>query len=168
LLGRFSIGLPPRSRTRISKLAAAEFAKQMVHMPGVVHSSPPFPADTFQMAKTDDDFHLEYLHLFYVPTFCSAAPRCGSSNDFTLVVSSALILISRWYNFSFNSSHALSSTTDPGNNHFTICQGESLLTKRAFRTYSKEGCWDDLLGFATQCHDTDTAISDISAVAAKL
>jgi hypothetical protein len=29
----------------------------MLHMPGVVHSSPPFPADTFQMAKTDDDFH---------------------------------------------------------------------------------------------------------------
>jgi hypothetical protein len=69
LLGRFSIGLPPRSRTRISKLAAAEFAKQMVHMPGVVHSSPPFLADTFQMAKTDDDFHLEYLHLFYRADF---------------------------------------------------------------------------------------------------
>jgi hypothetical protein len=49
--------LPPRNRTRISKLAAAEFAQQMLHMPGVVHSSPPFPADTFQMAKTDDDFH---------------------------------------------------------------------------------------------------------------
>jgi hypothetical protein len=41
----------------MSKLAAADFAEQMLHMPGVVHSSPPFPADTFQMAKTDDDFH---------------------------------------------------------------------------------------------------------------
>jgi hypothetical protein len=29
----------------------------MLHMPVAVHSSPPFPADTFQMAKTDDDFH---------------------------------------------------------------------------------------------------------------
>ena len=48
-------------KSRISKLAVAEFAKQMLHMPGVIHSSPPFPADTFQMAKTDDYFHCEYL-----------------------------------------------------------------------------------------------------------
>jgi hypothetical protein len=33
-------------------------------MPGVVDSSPPFPADTFKMAKTDDYFHFAYLHLF--------------------------------------------------------------------------------------------------------
>jgi len=93
----------------------------MLHMPGVVHSSPPFPADTFQMAKTDDDFIWNISIYSIVPTLlCSAAPRCGSSNDFTLVVSSALVLISRWYNSSFNSSYALSSTTDPGNNYFTI------------------------------------------------
>jgi hypothetical protein len=65
LLWRLSIRLPPRNRTRISKLAAAEFAKQMLHMPGVVRSSPPFAADTFQMAKTDDNLHFEYIHLFY-------------------------------------------------------------------------------------------------------
>jgi hypothetical protein len=69
MLGRLSIRLPPRNRTRISKLAAAEFAKQMLHMPGVVHSSRPFPTDTFQMAKADDDFHFEYLHLFYRADF---------------------------------------------------------------------------------------------------
>jgi hypothetical protein len=45
--------------TEDGQLAAAEFAKQMLHMPGVVYSSPPFPADTYQMAKTDDDFHCE-------------------------------------------------------------------------------------------------------------
>jgi hypothetical protein len=58
-----------RNRTTISKLAMAELAKQMPHMPGVVHSSPPFPTDTFQMAKTDDDFHFEYLHSFYLAGF---------------------------------------------------------------------------------------------------
>jgi hypothetical protein len=34
-------------------------------MPGVIDSSPPFPADAFQMAKTDDKFHFAYLHSFY-------------------------------------------------------------------------------------------------------
>jgi hypothetical protein len=66
---RFS---PMMRGTLISKLAAAEFAKQMLHMPGVVHSSPPFPADTFQMAKTDDDLRFKYLHLFYLGDFYSA------------------------------------------------------------------------------------------------
>jgi hypothetical protein len=50
----------------MSELAAAEFTKQMLHMPGVVYSSPPFPADTFKMAKTDDYFHFAYFHLFRV------------------------------------------------------------------------------------------------------
>jgi hypothetical protein len=81
---RSRIRLPPRYRTRISKLAVAEFAKQMLHMPGVVHSSPPFPADTFQMAKTDDDFHFEHLHLFY---------RVG----FTLLSCVALRLVKRFH-----------------------------------------------------------------------
>jgi hypothetical protein len=50
----------------MSELAAPEFAKQMLHMPGVVFSFPPFPVDTFKMANTDDDFHFAYLHLFYL------------------------------------------------------------------------------------------------------
>ena len=38
-------------------LATAEFAKQMLHMPGVVHSSPPLAADALQMAEAAHDFH---------------------------------------------------------------------------------------------------------------
>jgi len=53
-------------------------------MPGVVHSSPPFPADTFQMAKTDDDFHFAYLHLFY-------------RVDFTLLSCAALRLVKQFH-----------------------------------------------------------------------
>ena len=90
VFGRLSIRLPRRNRTRISKLATAKFSKQMLHMPGVVHSSPPFPADTFQMAKTDDDFHFEYLHLFYRADFTLVS--CAALRlvkDFTLVVCSA-------------------------------------------------------------------------------
>jgi hypothetical protein len=55
-----------RGKSRISELAAPEFAKQMLHMPGVVYSAPPFPVDTFKMANTNDDFHFEYLYLFYL------------------------------------------------------------------------------------------------------
>ena len=62
----------------------AEFAKQMLRMPGVVHSSPPFPADTFQMAQTDDDFHFKYLHLFY-------------RAEFTLLSCAALRLVKRFH-----------------------------------------------------------------------
>jgi hypothetical protein len=40
-------------------MAAAKFAKQMLHMPGVGPSSPPLVADTFQMAQTNDNFHLK-------------------------------------------------------------------------------------------------------------
>ena len=51
----------------------------MLHMPGVVHSSPPFPADTFQMAKTDDYFHCEYLiviiYLLISPFIASAGNK---------------------------------------------------------------------------------------------
>jgi hypothetical protein len=61
----------------------------MLHMPGVVHSSPPFPADTFQMAKTDDDFHCAYLRLF-------------SRGDFPLLSRAALRLVQR-----FNTSRSL-------------------------------------------------------------
>jgi len=38
-------------------VAAAEFAKQMLHMPGVIGSFPQLVADAFQMAKANDDFH---------------------------------------------------------------------------------------------------------------
>jgi hypothetical protein len=38
-------------------------------MPGVVHSYPPFSADTFQMAKTDNNLHLKYISLFYRADF---------------------------------------------------------------------------------------------------
>jgi hypothetical protein len=48
----------------------AEFAKQMLHMPGVVRSSPPLAADAFQMAKADDDFHIKCLHCT-----CPGLPR---------------------------------------------------------------------------------------------
>jgi hypothetical protein len=46
-----------RDPAPISKVAAAEFAKQMLHMPGVIRSFPPHVADAFQMAKANDDFH---------------------------------------------------------------------------------------------------------------
>jgi hypothetical protein len=35
-------------------------------MPGVVSSLPPLAADTFEMAKTDDNFHIECLTGFVV------------------------------------------------------------------------------------------------------
>jgi hypothetical protein len=34
-------------------------------MPGVVHSSPPFAADAFQMEKADDDFCFNRIHWTY-------------------------------------------------------------------------------------------------------
>jgi hypothetical protein len=46
----------------IDKLAAAEFTKKMLHMPGIVHSYRPLAIDAFQMAKTDDNFHCTCLH----------------------------------------------------------------------------------------------------------
>jgi hypothetical protein len=49
--------LTSTSRRNSGKLAAAEFAKQMLHMPGVVHPPSPFSKDAFQMAKANDDFH---------------------------------------------------------------------------------------------------------------
>ena len=33
----------------------------MLHMPGVVQSSPPLAADAFHMAKADDDFQFKCL-----------------------------------------------------------------------------------------------------------
>jgi hypothetical protein len=42
-----------------SKRATAEFAKQMLHMPGVVHSPLRLAADASQMAKADDDIHFK-------------------------------------------------------------------------------------------------------------
>jgi hypothetical protein len=43
------------------KPATAESAKQMLHMPGVVHAPPRLAADASQMAKADDDSHFESL-----------------------------------------------------------------------------------------------------------
>ena len=104
VFGGLSIRLTRRNRTRISQLATAEFAKQMLHMPGVVHSPPPFPADTFQMAKTDDDFHFAYLHLFYPADFTRlAAPHCGSSKISHLSSPPHFASNSRWYNSSSRS-----------------------------------------------------------------
>jgi hypothetical protein len=58
MVGSFSLS-PPCSCTKIGKLPTAEFAKQMLQMPGVVSSLPPLEADAFHMAKTDDNFHLK-------------------------------------------------------------------------------------------------------------
>jgi len=46
---------------QIGKRTPAEFAKQMVQMPGGVSALPPLAADTFEMAKTDDNFHTRCL-----------------------------------------------------------------------------------------------------------
>jgi hypothetical protein len=59
MVGYFSVSSPPCSCTKIGKRPTAEFAKQMLQMPGVVSSLPPLEADAFHMAKTDDDFHLK-------------------------------------------------------------------------------------------------------------
>jgi hypothetical protein len=80
--GENSSSLPirssPCSGTKIDKFAAAEFAKQMLHMPGVVHSSPPLPVDAFQVAKTDDDFHFNISSTSIVPAvFGLDVPRCS-------------------------------------------------------------------------------------------
>jgi hypothetical protein len=39
-------------------------------MPGVVSSLPPLAADTFEMAKTDDNFHIECLTGFVRGGYC--------------------------------------------------------------------------------------------------
>ena len=49
------------SLTVFGKRTPAEFAKQMLQMPGVVSSLLPLAADTFEMAKTDDNFHIRCL-----------------------------------------------------------------------------------------------------------
>src|SRR5208282_6403932 len=59
MVGSFSVSSPPCSCTKIGKRSTAEFAKQMLQMPGVVPSLPPLEADAFHMAKTDDNFHLK-------------------------------------------------------------------------------------------------------------
>ena len=43
------------------KSAAAEFAEQVLQMPGVVHPPTRLAPDAFQMPKADDDFHLRFL-----------------------------------------------------------------------------------------------------------
>jgi hypothetical protein len=45
------------------KPATAEFPKQMLHMPVVVHSALRLAADASQMAKADDDIHFKSLLL---------------------------------------------------------------------------------------------------------
>jgi hypothetical protein len=59
MVGYPSVSSPPCSCTKIGKRATAEFAKQMLQMPGVVSSLPPLAADASHMAKTDDNFHLK-------------------------------------------------------------------------------------------------------------
>ena len=51
--------LPLRNGTKIGQWTTAKFAKQMLHMPRVVHSSTPFAADAFQMAKANDEFQFK-------------------------------------------------------------------------------------------------------------
>jgi hypothetical protein len=55
-----------RSFRCVSKSATAEFAKQMLHMPGVIHTPPRLAADASQMAKADDDVHFKSLSGFIV------------------------------------------------------------------------------------------------------
>jgi hypothetical protein len=55
-----------------SKPATAEFAKQMLHMPRIVHSPPRLAADASQMAKADDDFHFKSP----LTGFIVAPPNC--------------------------------------------------------------------------------------------
>jgi hypothetical protein len=49
-------------------MVAAKFAKQMLHMPGVGASPPPFVADTFQIAQTNGTKVLPLES--FVPTIC--------------------------------------------------------------------------------------------------
>src|SRR6266446_919743 len=51
-----------RSFLSDGKTAIAEFAKQMLHMPGVVYSRPRLAADASQMAKADDDSHFASVY----------------------------------------------------------------------------------------------------------
>jgi hypothetical protein len=53
--------LPLGNGTKFGQCATAKFAKQMLHMPCVVHSSTPFAADAFQMAKANDEFQFKCL-----------------------------------------------------------------------------------------------------------
>jgi hypothetical protein len=60
-------------KPRIGELAAAEFTKQMLHMPGIVYSSPPFAADTFKMEETDDYLNLHISIYFVLTSFWEKA-----------------------------------------------------------------------------------------------
>ena len=47
----------------------------MLHMPRIIHSSPPLVADTFQMAKANNDFHFEWLKKFtFAPQVTASHP----------------------------------------------------------------------------------------------
>jgi hypothetical protein len=62
------------------KLTTAELAKQMLYVPGVVHSSPPFAADAFQMAKADNDFQQNFLSIAKLsPATFAAMVQKGNS-----------------------------------------------------------------------------------------
>jgi hypothetical protein len=90
----------------IGKLAAAEFAKQLLHMPGVIHSSGRRISDGESRMMI---FILNISTYSIVPAFLGlAAPRCGWPNDFTPFLRSASALIYCWHNSFVNSSHALS------------------------------------------------------------
>jgi hypothetical protein len=60
-------------KPRIDKLAAAEFTKQMLNMPGIIYSSHTFLANTFKMKETDDYFHLHISIYFVLTSFWEKA-----------------------------------------------------------------------------------------------
>jgi hypothetical protein len=66
----------------------AELTKQMLDMPGVVHSSAPFPVDAFQMSKTDDDFNLNIsIHtILRAPLYLAVPDR----DDFLTIILSQM------------------------------------------------------------------------------
>ena len=48
------------SRTKIGKLATAEFAKQVLYMPGIVGPLPPLAVDAYQMAEAYNELHFNF------------------------------------------------------------------------------------------------------------
>jgi hypothetical protein len=57
--------------TKIGKCTTAEFAKQVMHMPGIVRPFTPFAPDTFQMSKANDDFQFKCFHWIVAVRFSS-------------------------------------------------------------------------------------------------